>query len=119
MGCGGGVERTLAGDFCRGGVLGEEMFRFGDDMMISFVRCVCVYVEYGSTSFRCPRDSYISTSPPATGIQISQDILVSKIALMKMNNQLKSSLSHTTPPSLPPSHQKQAIQEANIDLQGP
>jgi hypothetical protein len=55
MGCG-GVEGTLAGDFCRGGVLGEEMFRFGDDM-IDFFCPVCVYVEYGSTSFRYRRVS--------------------------------------------------------------
>ena len=66
MACG-GVDRTLAGEFCRGGVLGEEMFRFGDDMMISSVRCVCVcmYVENGSTSFRYPRVSYILIILPA------------------------------------------------------
>jgi hypothetical protein len=44
MGCG-GVEGTLAGagDFCRGGVLAEEMFPFGDDMVDFFCPvCVCI-----------------------------------------------------------------------------
>ena len=42
IGCG-GVEGTLTGDFCRGGVLGEEMFRFGDDMIDFFCpACVCM-----------------------------------------------------------------------------